>query len=90
MKKFLAVMNVVAWSGFWAFGYLALSGAGRDVDYSETQLMVALGLAAGGLFLGVYAYLKLVRLSEQDGYAKPSNRTTRAARDAAQTQWGKI
>ncbi|QBY02429.1 hypothetical protein E2K80_18160 [Rhodophyticola sp. CCM32] len=70
MPKLIAILNVVAWSGFWAFGYLALS-----VDRAETgQMMVALVLAVIGAGLGLFAYLWLVRYSEQTGYAKRPNR----------------
>ncbi len=83
MSKLLAILNVVAWAGFWSFGYLALSAQG----YSERQLTIAVILAAAGLFVGIYSYLKLVRLSERSGYAKPSGRMTRDKRDASQQQW---
>lgn len=84
MPKLIAILNVIAWSGFWAFGYLALTGEG----YSPMQITIAAILAAAGLFTGVLTYLRLVRISERSGYAKPSNRTTKDARDAAQAQWG--
>lgn len=86
MTKLIAVLNVIAWSGFWAFGYLALTGRG----YSAGQVTMASILAAAGLFTGVFAYLKLVRISERKGYARPSNRTTRDQRDAAQSMWGEV
>ncbi|SFC63675.1 hypothetical protein [Tropicimonas isoalkanivorans] len=70
MAKLVAILNVVAWSGFWAFGYLALT-AGGD---STGQLMTAMGLAVIGAGLGVWAYLWLVRHSERTGYAKPPKR----------------
>lgn len=84
MPKLIAILNVIAWSGFWAFGYLALTGEG----YSPAQMTIAALLAAAGLFTGVLTYLKLVRISERSGYATPSNRTTREMRDAAQNKWG--
>ncbi|WP_114961819.1 hypothetical protein [Tritonibacter mobilis] len=86
MSKLIAVLNVIAWSGFWAFGYLALTGEG----YSTGQITVATLLAALGLFGGLFAYLKLVRISERNGYAKPSNRMTRGQRDEAQSSWGEV
>ncbi|WP_027257204.1 hypothetical protein [Leisingera aquimarina] len=86
MTKAIAVINVIAWAGFWAFGYLALTAEG----FTETQIVTASLLAASGLITGIIAYLRLVRGSERSGYAKPSNRMTRAQRDAAQAQWGKI
>ena len=51
MSKLIAVLNVIAWSGFWAFGYLALTGEG----YSTGQITVATLLAALGLFGGLFA-----------------------------------
>lgn len=48
--------------------------------YSTGQITVATLLAALGLFGGLFAYLKLVRISERKGYAKPSNRMTRGQR----------
>ncbi len=57
MKKFLAVLNVIAWSGFWAFGYLALSA-----DVSDTrQILIAGILAAAGFLGGTFIYLRLSR-----------------------------
>lgn len=70
MAKLIAVMNVVAWSGFWAFGYLALTSA-SDADGS---LMVAMFLAVAGGGTGMWTWLWLVRHSERTGYAKPANR----------------
>ncbi|MDW4500088.1 hypothetical protein R5H30_19030 [Sulfitobacter sp. D35] len=70
MRQFMAILNVVAWSGFWAFGYLALSA-----DVSERgQVVTATILAALGAALGLFAYLRLVKYSEQSGYAKRPNR----------------
>ncbi|NIZ14201.1 hypothetical protein [Phaeobacter sp. HF9A] len=86
MIKLIAILNVIAWAGFWAFGYLALTGEG----YSRGQVTIATILAAAGLFAGILAYLKLVRISERQGYAKPSNRMTREQRDAAQANWGEV
>ncbi|CUI01596.1 hypothetical protein PNH50_00235 [Leisingera aquaemixtae] len=86
MKKMIAIVNVVAWAGFWAFGYLALTAE----SYSETQVVTAALLASAGLITGIIAYLRLVRGSERSGYAKPSARMTREQRDAAQAQWGQV
>ena len=70
MTKLIAILNVVAWSGFWAFGYLALS-SGTDAG---GQTVVAILLAAVGGAAGLWAYFQLVRHSEATGYAKPRNR----------------
>lgn len=70
MTKLIAILNVVAWSGFWAFGYLALTA-----EVSQTgQMVTAAVLAAIGGGVGMLAYLWLVRHSESTGYAKRPNR----------------
>ena len=48
MRKLIAIVNVIAWSGFWAFGYLALTSG----DFSDTQVVISALLAAAGLFTG--------------------------------------
>ena len=70
MMKVIAIANIVAWSGFWAFGYLALSGD----SMGSTQTIIAGLLAVFGGFLGIFTYLKLVRHSEVTGYSKGPNR----------------
>ncbi len=79
MTKLIAVINVVAWSGFWAFGYLALSA---DIENSG-QMITAAVLAALGAALGIAAYLWLVRHSEATGYARKSNQLDAATRERA-------
>ena len=71
MAKIVAILNVVAWSGFWAFGYLALSSSG------DANTLVALLLAALGAGAGLGCWLWLVRHSEVTGYAKPANRVVK-------------
>lgn len=83
LMKLLAVVNVIAWAGFWAFGYLALSAE----THSDSQILIASLLAAAGLFTGIFTYLRLVRATERSGYARSSARTTREMRDAAQDKW---
>jgi hypothetical protein len=61
MKKLVAIACVVSWSGFWAFGYLALSVGVQN----SGQLVTAAVLAALGLFSGVFTYVKLAR--DNDG-----------------------
>jgi len=85
MTKLLAIINVIAWAGFWAFGYIAVTSD----DLSERQLVIAAILAFAGLVTGVLAYMKLVRASEASGYAKGSNQLDTEARNRAQEEWGK-
>jgi hypothetical protein len=74
VKKAIAITNVIAWAGFWAFGYLALSA-----DWTNTaQVTIAFVLAAIGGGLGMWAYLRLVRFSEDSGYAPAPPRADRA------------
>lgn len=57
MRKLVAVICVVSWSGFWAFGYLALSAR---ID--EPRQMVTAGLLAfAGFITGIFTYLRLSR-----------------------------
>ncbi|WP_420859256.1 hypothetical protein [Marivivens marinus] len=70
MAKLIAVLNVVAWSGFWAFGYLAFTA---DPSAPGTMVTAAV-LAFVGAALGIWAYFWLIRHSEATGYARPSNR----------------
>lgn len=65
MSKFIAILNVVAWAGFWSFGYLALTAGGNQPG----QALPALVLAVLGGALGIFAYLWLARHSERIGYA---------------------
>ena len=70
MTKLIAILNVVAWSGFWAFGYIAVT---TEVQ-NGTQMMVAALLAFAGAVMGVFAYLWLVRHCERTGYAQAPRR----------------
>ncbi len=70
MQKLIATLNVIAWAGFWAFGYLALTA---EVDQSA-QILTAEILAALGGGVGLVAYFWLVRHAEATGYAKAPNR----------------
>ncbi len=74
MQKLIAILNVIAWGGFWAFGYLALSAGAEGGGRVEVATLLA---AAGGA-LGIWAYLWLARHSEATGYARPANRVRRA------------
>ena len=85
MNKLIAIINVIAWSGFWAFGYLAITAEGL----TDTQLVVATLIAFAGLVTGIVAYLKLVRAPEASGYARGSSQLNAEARNRAQEEWGK-
>ncbi|WP_120634825.1 hypothetical protein [Ruegeria sp. EL01] len=85
MTNMIAVINVIAWAGFWAFGYIALT----TDDLSDSQLVIAAVLAFAGLVTGVMAYMKLVRVTEASGYAKGSKQLDAATRNRAQEEWGK-
>lgn len=73
MPKLIAILNIIAWAGFWAFGYIALTGAPADGPH----VTIALVLAALGGAVGIVAWLWLVRHSEATGYAKRSNQVLR-------------
>ncbi|WP_343080699.1 hypothetical protein [Ostreiculturibacter nitratireducens] len=73
MAKLVAILNVIAWSGFWAFGYLALTTEPRNTG----QMVIAALLAAAGGALGMVAYLWLVRHAEKAGHAPPSPQVPR-------------
>lgn len=70
MPKLFAVLNVIAWAGFWAFGYIALTSDAADAG----RMTVAAILAFLGAGVGVFAYIKLVRYSEATGYARAPKR----------------
>jgi len=70
MMKLIAVINVIAWAGFWAFGYLAFSASADSASHITTAVI----LAALGAGIGIWAYLQLVRHAEETGYAKRTNR----------------
>lgn len=54
-RKTIAIMNVIAWSGFWAFGFIALTSG----DLSERQMLIAAVLAGLGFLTGMLTYMKL-------------------------------
>ena len=70
MAKLIAILNVVAWAGFWAFGYLALTAE----PGASGSVVTAMLLAVAGAALGLWAWFWLVRHSEATGYARPANR----------------
>jgi len=70
MQKLIAIVNVIAWAGVWAIGYLAVSGR---VD-APGQMVTAAILAALGGGVGLLARFRLVRQAEATGHARPANR----------------
>ena len=77
MQKLIAIANVVAWGGFWAFGYLAFT----TEPGATGQMVTAALLAAIGGGVGMLAFLWLVRHAESTGYARPANRAERRDTD---------
>ena len=65
MSKLIATLNVIAWSGFWAFGYIALTA-----DANGNQVVVAVILAALGAAGGLWAWLHVVQICESNGLSK--------------------
>ena len=78
MHKLIAIANVVAWGGFWAFGYLALSTEPEQAG----QMVTAAILAAVGGGIGMLAFLWLVRHAEETGYARRPNRANKRTEDS--------
>lgn len=68
MTKLIAIICVVSWSGFWAFGYIAITS-----DLSDSgQMTIAAILAFAGMITGVFAYFKLAQHAEASGYSRPA------------------
>ncbi len=82
MAKLIATLNVVAWSGFWAFGYLALTADPQ----APGRMVTAMVLAALGAGLGIWAYTWCARHCEVTGYARPT--TSRPRNHAEDTAGG--
>lgn len=62
MNRLIAIICVISWSGFWAFGYLALSAT----NFDDAQVLIAALLALVGFLTGVFAYMRLVRIKPTD------------------------
>lgn len=73
MPKLIAIVNVICWSGFWAFGYIALTTHSAN----SGQVITAGVIAFISMIVGLFAWLWLARRSEATGYAKPKNRAYR-------------
>ncbi len=70
MSKLIAILNVVAWSGFWAFGYLALT----TDPATSGSMVIAVVLAALGAGAGLWTWFWIVRHTEEIGYAPAPRR----------------
>ena len=70
MIKAIAILNTVAWSGFWVFGYVALTDAPADAGHMTAAAI----LAALGAGVGLTCYFQLVRHAEATGYARRAGR----------------
>ncbi len=70
MSKRIAILNVIAWGGFWAFGYLAVTSEATQPG----QMLVAGLLAVLGGAVGLWCYLRLLDHSEKTGYRAPGPR----------------
>jgi hypothetical protein len=57
MQKLTALGCVIGWSGFWIFGYLALSGGAENAG----QTSLAAALAGLGFLVGTFTYMRLGR-----------------------------
>ncbi|WP_172300049.1 hypothetical protein [Pseudoruegeria sp. HB172150] len=55
--KWIANGNVLGWSAFWVFGFLALTAPAE----ATVQMVGAAVLAFMGLLLGVWCWLRLMR-----------------------------
>lgn len=78
MSKLIAILNVVAWAGFWSFGYIALT----TPPEAGSRLVAALLLAALGAALGIWAWFRIVRHAEETGYIRRSASRPRFEADA--------
>ena len=57
MNKLIALICIISWSGFWAFGYIALSASTANVREMEIGAV----LAALGFLTGTFTYMALAR-----------------------------
>jgi DMSO/TMAO reductase YedYZ heme-binding membrane subunit len=70
MAKIIAILNTIAWAGFWVFGFLGLTTPSESANLLVLQVL----LAAGGAAMGLAAWFWLTRHAEATGYAKARNR----------------
>ncbi|NIZ61950.1 hypothetical protein DL239_13290 [Sedimentitalea sp. CY04] len=84
MSKLVAVTCTIAWIGFWAFGYLAITADG----FSAGQLVTSTLLAALGMLTGVFSYLHLSRGVEPREFAGKIQKLDAAVCNRAQQQGG--
>lgn len=57
MRKLIAIVSVISWTGFWAFGYLALAASPSDGN----RTTIAIILAAVAFLIGMFTYIRLNR-----------------------------
>ena len=57
MRKLIAIVSVISWTGFWAFGYLALAADPADSGNATTAVI----LAAVAFLIGMFTFIKLNR-----------------------------
>jgi hypothetical protein len=57
MKKVTALVCVISWSGFWAFGHLALSADLQDASH----MVIAGCLAFAGVLAWMFTDMRLAR-----------------------------
>jgi hypothetical protein len=57
MRKLIAIVCVISWTGFWSFGYLALAADPAD----ENRVLIAGVLAAAAFLVGMFTYMRLCR-----------------------------
>jgi hypothetical protein len=79
MAKLIAILNTIAWAGFWVFGFLALT----TPPQSAGLMVLGVLLAAGGGAMGLAAWFWLVRHAEATGYARARNRAVIPEADVA-------
>lgn len=79
MAKIIAILNTIAWAGFWVFGFLALTTPPAHANLMVIEVV----LAAGGAATGLAAWFWLVRHAEATGYARARNRAVISEEDVA-------
>lgn len=84
MRRLFAIVNVIAWSGFWGFGFLAVTSG----DHPDSHMVIAAVLAFAGFLVGIVAYRKLAHDAEARGYARKTNQLSAAERERSHAEGG--